>query len=156
DPDKLLRGAELREADGGPPMLERGLVGEYIAASLADDADEAERRADLAAEQALLAVDPPQVARDIDLAMTLAHAAITALRPTLAAKSALYRAWAEGNRGTLKGHYTDPSFIIPLTAVAWAPDGTRLATGTERTWHDYGDHEDIIIDPGMVQIWTVD
>ena len=131
DADRLLRGAELREAERWP-LLEQGLVGEFVAASLVADDAEAERRADLAAERAVLAVDPPPVVRDVDLAMAIAAAAVSELRPTLPAAFALYRVWSEGNRGVLRGHSDS------VRAVAWSPDGTRLATGahdfTARIW----------------------
>jgi WD40 repeat protein len=137
DADGLLRGPELRAAEAWP-MLAQGLVGELVAASLAADSDEAQRRANLAAEQALLAVDPPRMARDVDLAMVIAHAALTELHPrdTAAAGFALYRAWCEGNRGVLRGHQ---GWVY---AVEWSSDGGRLVTGssdnTARIWSAEG------------------
>jgi len=117
----LLSAAELvRLRDVTDQM--RGLVGTFVNASVSSDVSELRRRADLVAEQALLALDPPARASDPDLALALVQAAHEELQPTLSTGFALYCCWWYGLRGIVR---TRSSSVV---AVAWSPDGSDLAT----------------------------
>ena len=115
----------------------RGVVGDFVDASVRHDLGEMTRRADLVARQAVDALDPPRPVCDAQLALRLAIAANIEIVQTLSTAYALYRCWWYGIRGVLRGH------AASVAAVAWSSDGERLATAshdrTGRIWSAEGE-----------------
>ncbi len=95
-------------------LLRSGRVGEFLKAS--SDTDDTDAIANNAAREALDVVE-----RDPEQAIRIAQAA-AGLKPTTAARFALYRTLASGLRVVLRDQGAMP------TSVAWSPDG-RLAWG---------------------------
>ncbi|MGV9642905.1 nSTAND1 domain-containing NTPase [Streptomyces sp. NPDC003514] len=142
----LLNGERLRvarqwveEADGSPTGVP--LVAEFLECSARLDRASLERLADAVAARVVeIAASDPQ------LAILGALAALEECAPTSAAQQALHTAFnASRLRAVLRGHGED------VNAVAWSPDGARLATasddGTIRVWNGERPADPVVLAP---------
>ncbi|MGW2723365.1 NACHT and WD repeat domain-containing protein [Streptomyces sp. NPDC001492] len=142
----LLNGERLRvarqwvdEADGS--LTGVPLVAEFLECSARLDRASLERLADAVAARVVeIATSDPQ------LAILGALAALEECAPTSAAQQALHTAFnASRLRAVFRGHGED------INAVAWSPDGARLATasddGTIRVWNSEQPADPVVLAP---------
>lgn len=140
----LLSGERLAVArawaDDAPEALTGVPLGAaFLERSIRQDRISMERVADAVAHRALESAE-----RDPELAILAALAAIEECAPTSAAQQALHTALgASRRRAVFRGHEQD------VNAVAWSPDGSRLATasddGTIRIWDAQGAADPVVL-----------
>lgn len=127
----LLRGDRLHEALALDPEILDTPTKRFLELSRDAERVEVEQRTDAVAERVLASIrDDPEGA------LLLAVATIDEGAPTPAARAALTAALTASRLSGILDDHGDN-----VRAVAWSPDGTRLATGAE---------------DGYVRVWNVD